>query len=129
MGALLVLFPPGSSGLYPACPFLALTGLDCPFCGGLRGSHELLTGNVVAAADQNILVPLLAVAAIAGVVGWLWGRRPGSGGGVPQPRVTQSAPMEATRTRAVWLFLLFLFLLFWVVRNIPGVPFLPSGIG
>src|SRR5687768_7002451 len=40
---------PHQPGHYPACPFLAVTGLFCPGCGGLRCAHALAHGDVPAA--------------------------------------------------------------------------------
>jgi hypothetical protein len=53
------LLDPGSSGLYPPCPFLALTGFYCPGCGTLRALHQLTLGHPVAALDLNPLMVLL----------------------------------------------------------------------
>lgn len=44
----------------PVCPFHALTGLDCPGCGGLRMTHDLLHADVAAALTDNALLLLLA---------------------------------------------------------------------
>lgn len=51
--ALIFLFDPASSSFYPSCPLRALTGLLCPFCGGLRAAHALLHGRVLEAAALN----------------------------------------------------------------------------
>ena len=53
------LLDPGSSGLYPPCPCLALTGFYCPGCGTLRALHQLTLGHPVAALDLNPLMILL----------------------------------------------------------------------
>lgn len=100
------------------CPFKAATGWDCPFCGGLRATHDLLTGQLAAAADQNLLVvAAVAVALVLVVLGVV--RRVQRGSWPPLPSVS---------TRQQWL-LLALLGVFWVVRNLPGVPFLGSGVG
>lgn len=69
--AALALRPP-ATGAYPACPWLSITGMDCPFCGGLRSSAALLHGEWAAAADYNLLVgvmvPLTLVAAVAALL-------------------------------------------------------------
>jgi hypothetical protein len=56
---------PNEPGHYPTCPFLALTDLYCPACGGLRAAHALARGDVGTAAGRNVLfvaaVPLLLV--------------------------------------------------------------------
>jgi len=36
--------------VFPACPFKLLTGWNCPACGGLRMTHDLLHGDLAAAA-------------------------------------------------------------------------------
>jgi hypothetical protein len=113
----LAVVDPNEPGHYPLCPFHALTGLDCPGCGAMRAMHDLATGHVGAALDQN----LLAVAFVPFIVGawgaWLWR----SWHGRPErpavyPRWLPPVVLVAT---LVW----------WVVRNVPGVPFLPSGLG
>lgn len=69
------LVDPHVAGRYPVCPLHALTGLWCPFCGGLRATHDLLTGQLAAAVGENALVvvgfPLLALL-------WLLRRSPPS---------------------------------------------------
>jgi len=66
----------GLSALYAAtgrgfgCPFRALTGWDCPFCGGTRLGSALLHGDVAAAFAFN---PLVFVGLVAlTVTGVLW---------------------------------------------------------
>jgi hypothetical protein len=94
------------------CPFKALTGLDCPGCGITRACAALAHGHLLQAADHNLLfVALLPVL----VFGWLaWVRASVQGKRVPMPS-------------AKFLYvLLVVALLFAVVRNLPGVPFLGS---
>lgn len=53
---------PEKPGAFPTCPSRSLLGVDCPFCGGLRGTHDLLQGRIGEALDHNLLLPgLLAV--------------------------------------------------------------------
>ena len=40
----------------PLCPFRAMTGWDCPLCGGLRAVDHLAHGQVTAALHANVLV-------------------------------------------------------------------------
>src|SRR5512147_2498651 len=69
---------PNQAGSYGFCPLHALTGLDCPFCGGLRGTHALLHGDVSTALDHNLLLPLyLGVLVAVGVMAFR-GTRPGA---------------------------------------------------
>ncbi len=61
--------PGTGTSLFPPCPSRVFLGLDCPACGGLRGTHDLLHGDVVAALDHNLLLPvLLALYAYAAVI-------------------------------------------------------------
>lgn len=62
VAALIYLYDPGSSSFYPSCPLRALTGLLCPFCGGLRAAHALLHGRVLEAVALN---PFLFAAGLA----------------------------------------------------------------
>ena len=41
---------------FPKCPFLVVTGLECPGCGSQRSFHHLLHLNVAGAFYQNPLV-------------------------------------------------------------------------
>lgn len=117
-GVLLVaLVDPGQPGHYPLCPFRAMTGLDCPGCGSLRAVHALAHGDLVAAADSNLLAVALLPLVVVGWAGWAWR----SARGLPRgPRVVPGAAVYG---------LLALVAVFWVVRNLPGVGFLPSGPG
>ena len=96
-------FVPGS---YPTCPFLALTGLQCPGCGSLRALHELAHGNVAAAIGLN-----LVAAAVAPLLAywWLrWVRRSWVGAVRPPP----AHPL------AGWILLASI-MMFAVARNLP----------
>jgi len=68
------LVDPNTPGHYPVCPTKALTGFDCPFCGGLRAIHALAHGDIVSALNHNALVALVVVPVL--VVLWVrWLRR------------------------------------------------------
>ena len=93
--------------LFPPCPFHLLTGWNCPFCGGLRMTHDLLHGDVGAAVVDNVFalvgLPLLAI--------WvLWRIRRGERA-FPLPAVA-----VITVTAVIWT----------VVRNLPGFPLVPT---
>ena len=57
--ALLIRFPPETSGFYPWCPVHALTGLWCPGCGATRAVVAFLHGHLAQALALNPLVTLL----------------------------------------------------------------------
>ncbi|KDF01872.1 membrane protein [Mycolicibacterium aromaticivorans JS19b1 = JCM 16368] len=99
---------PGS--LFPPCPFRLLTGWNCPACGGLRMTHDLLHGDVAAAVVDNgfllVGLPLLALWAV-------WRIRRGE----------RAFPLWVISVIAVaaigWT----------VIRNLPGFPLVPTLIG
>lgn len=57
--AVLYAFPPEAGWFYPRCMFHVMTGLDCPGCGGLRATHQLLHGNLRQALALNPLIFIL----------------------------------------------------------------------
>ena len=58
---------PHVSGSWGHCPFLALTGLPCPGCGGLRAVNDLTNGNLAGALASNAMAVVLVAS-----VGVLW---------------------------------------------------------
>lgn len=106
----LYLVNPSERTLFP-CPFRALTGLDCPLCGGLRMVHSALHGDLVAAADYNALaLMLLPVVAVLWLV-WTW-------------RVTRGRPSTRGVTPQWTAVAIPCLLLAWaVMRNLPVEPF------
>ncbi len=53
------MFDPEASNFFPKCPFLSLTGFQCPGCGSQRAVHQLIQGNFSGAFQYN---PLLIIA-------------------------------------------------------------------
>ncbi len=51
-------FNPTTANFFPACPFHALTGLNCPGCGLTRGFHALFQGDILTALHFNALLPV-----------------------------------------------------------------------
>lgn len=101
LGVLVLLFvrDPAVPGLFPPCPFHAVTGLHCPGCGSLRAAHCLLHGQLTDAFGWNALfvVALPLLVALRLVRRWAY-----------QPWVAWTA---------------FTVLMgYWVLRNIPGWP-------
>lgn len=108
---------PNSPGHYPVCPTRALLGIDCPGCGGLRGMHDLMHGNVTGALDHNFALIVIVPAALVLWALWAWRSWSGS-----YPPVSSSAFRWRTRAAIASLIAL---LVFGVVRNF--VPYLGSG--
>ena len=109
--AALVVRDPADSGLFPPCPFLAFTGLQCPGCGTLRGLHQLFNGQFLAALELNIVMvsalPFIAYSFLSMLAPDVTGRR---------------LPTVFVRPAWIWL-LLGGIILFWVLRNVPVYPF------
>ncbi len=115
------LVDPNQPGHYPLCPTKALTGLDCPGCGGLRAVHSLATGDLVAALDHNAFVVLvvLPVALLAWV---LWVVREWRGPATPTDTTPHPVSSSAMSSRWTLGALLAVALVFTVARNVGGVP-------
>jgi hypothetical protein len=96
----------------PVCMSRLVLGADCPFCGGLRCVGALARGDLVAAADHNLLLavvlPLLAV-------GWaIW-----------MFRTLRHLPVSAPRIPwGVWTALTVFIVGFTVVRNVGGADWM-----
>ena len=56
--------PHGHRFMFPGCPFKMVTGFNCPGCGGLRMTHDLLHLDFGAAVVDNLFLlvglPMLA---------------------------------------------------------------------
>ncbi|MGW3205048.1 DUF2752 domain-containing protein [Streptomyces sp. NPDC001135] len=98
---------PNEPGHYPVCPLYRLTGLYCPGCGGLRGAHAFVHGDLLAALRDNAL----GVAAYLGfaVLWTVWVIRAVRG----RPMRVDLGPVHLWTAGAVVL-------LFTVVRNLPS---------
>ena len=108
--AVLYTFDPRNTGLYPACPFLSLTGCYCPGCGTLRSLHVLLRGDVASAIGYNVLTVLSLP-----VIAYSFGTGAMRAFGLKAPRPVFVSP--------VWIWaLLAAVVAFWVLRNVPVAP-------
>ncbi len=107
----LYLFNPATSGIYPVCPFHALTGLHCPGCGTGRAIYQLLHGNVWAAMRLNLLAVILLPPVAYGMLSI-------------GMQFIGLKPLPSKFIPAFWIWtLLAVILLYWVLRNIPCQPF------
>jgi hypothetical protein len=108
-GTILYRFNPTQHSFYPHCQLYTLTGLQCPTCGGLRAMHALLHGHVAEAFQLNSLFVLSLPTAV--VIGARWFVRKRR-----DPAARFTVPM-----RWVWIGLA-VFIIFGIVRNLPGMP-------
>jgi len=126
LAAALLLRDPNRSGSWPPCPFLALTGVPCPGCGGLRAVHDLLTGDVVGALSSNAWAVLTTVLCVGTYAAWLASRvgasHPAqSWSGRAGTSVTAWLSAHATVLAAVWAAGL---VAFGVLRLLPSLSVL-----
>jgi hypothetical protein len=81
LAAALLVRDPHTPGSWPPCPFLALTGVPCPGCGGLRAVRDLVTGDLAGALSSNAWAVLTVVLVCATYAVWVvsraGGERPG----------------------------------------------------
>ncbi len=99
--------PPGNNPFYPPCFFKKWTGFDCAGCGSTRACYQLMHGNIAQAADHNIMLLLFIPVIVIGIVN-----------------------VFTARMQVAWqhlnkpMIVLWLILLFWLLRNIPVFPFI-----
>jgi hypothetical protein len=111
----LAVVDPNQPGHYPSCPILFVTGRWCPGCGGLRALHDLLHGQVMAAASANLLVVAMVPVTLV-----LWARWAFTRSAVID---TESRPDRSVPPWLLWSGL-GVILLFWVLRNLPATAWL-----
>lgn len=113
------LFDPTDNGdLYPTCPFLLLTGLQCPGCGSTRALAALTHGDVLGAISMNLLLAIMLPVLLFLYVRWIADTlRPPS-----KPRPHRPPP-------PTWSLVLLVvgIIVFWVGRNLPWFSFLAAG--
>ena len=102
----------GRLSFLPPCPFLALTGLWCPFCGGTRAVDALAGGDVAGALGLNAVVVVAVPLVAAEWVRWTAGRARG------RPSSFLNLPGRALAVVAVVV------VLYALLRNIPGLEML-----
>jgi hypothetical protein len=102
----LYLLNPAEYTYYPTCYLYLLTGKLCPGCGGMRGMHLLLHGNIIGALKFNLLlaavVPVGTYYLLSEFSVLLLGK--------PFPHLPHS--------KAVFYPVLFIVVLYWILRNL-----------
>jgi hypothetical protein len=92
---------------FPVCPFKALTGANCPACGGLRMTHDILHGDLGAAVVDNVFL----LVGLPMLFAWLllrWRSK--------KPLMNTPAMVVIVVAAITWT----------VVRNMPGFPLVPT---
>ncbi|MDT5094520.1 MAG: hypothetical protein QOH60_3883 [Mycobacterium sp.] len=101
-----VVDPHNRASVFPVCPFKVLTGWNCPACGGLRMTNDLLHAHLGAAVVDNVFL-LIGIPAL---LAWILWRRH-----TKKPAITVALAVVAVVTTLAWT----------VARNLPGFPLIP----
>lgn len=98
---------------YPTCPFLFLTGYYCPGCGSSRAFHHLIHGRIQKAFSYNPLMVLsipFVIYILIAEIGFYFNNKPVIRG--------------FAFTKKFYMLLLFIIMIYWILRNIPYYPFI-----
>ena len=97
----------------PPCIFYELTGLYCVGCGSGRAFLSLLRLDIYAAFRYNpllvLLLPFLMYYIIKGYISFVFGK--------------DILPFPQINSKWVCMSLLVLIVVYWILRNIPCIPF------
>ncbi|WP_018353577.1 DUF2752 domain-containing protein [Longispora albida] len=99
------------AGATPSCALKALTGFDCPGCGGTRALWYLLHGNIPEAGRHHFLAVFAVPFLVYFFVTWSWNRMFGT-----------KLPSFTISPKAIAIFLA-AWGVFSVLRNLPWAPF------
>ena len=104
-----------TTGFGLPCPFRAITGWDCPLCGGTRMGSALLHGDLQAAFLCNPLALISLL--VLGLLGGLWAVEAAGG---PAIRLPRSLAASLRRIRpGQWLALgLAVAVIYTIARNV-----------
>ena len=92
---------------FPKCPFLVVTGLECPGCGSQRSFHQLLHFNIAGAFHQNPLVVIFGPYILLGLYIEYFGGK---------DKFTQISNLLFGKVAAI--VILVIIIGFWIGRNI-----------
>lgn len=105
-------FNPNEHPFFPRCAFHAVSGLECPGCGGQRALHQLLHGNLGAALQNNALLVLMLPLGGWYLLRFIW-------------QQTTGRKLPAPFAHHLWPWALCLVVIgFAVLRNLPGFDWL-----
>ena len=102
--------PHNRAALFPPCPFKMLTGWNCPACGGLRMTHDLLHGHIATAVVDNIYL----LVGIPALLAWL---------------VFCRYTGKPVATKPMYAVIVISAIAWTVLRNLPGFPLVPTVYG
>jgi len=111
LGVLYFKYDPINNFLFPKCPLYATTGVYCPGCGSQRATHSLLHFDIVGIFKSNLLfLPAMLV------VGYHYSLT------VINKYLGKNYISILDKSKAP-IVILIIVVLFFILRNIPVVPF------
>jgi len=111
LGYLYFKFDPINNLLFPKCPLYATTGVYCPGCGSQRATHSLLNFDIPGVLKSNLL--FLPAMLLVGHHYYI---------SVVNKFLGKNYASILDRSKAP-LVILIIVILFFILRNIPVVPF------
>ena len=92
---------------FPKCPFLMITGFECPGCGSQRAIHDLLHFRISDAFNQNAIVPIALPYIFLGIYLDLFGGK-------------EKFPRLERFFFGKWagIIVIIIFISYWILRNI-----------
>ncbi|RDC54710.1 DUF2752 domain-containing protein [Pedobacter chinensis] len=101
-------FNPEVYNFFPECPFHKLFNLDCPGCGSQRAIHSLLHGDIIQAANYNLLLvmslPVLIIHFFFKVASYL---------------TKEDHDLKIWYSPVTPKIIFTIVILFWIARNLP----------
>lgn len=98
-------FNPEQYAFFPKCPFLQLTGWECPGCGSQRALHDLLHGEIASAFYHNALLVISIPFITLLLVAQAWAQK--------YPKFHNSL----NSTRVIWGCFVVI-MAWWLLRNV-----------
>jgi len=101
-------YNPIDSPFFPKCPFLSLTGFECPGCGSQRAIYYLLNYDVYRAINENFLLVAYIPYIITGYI-------------VDGEKVKNRTAIFLQKkmfTKKAIMINLYIIILWWILRNI-----------
>jgi len=102
---------PNKANFLLKCPLYATTGIYCPGCGSQRATHALLHLNFIEMFKQNLLFFFAILLLLYHLIIYL------------ANKIFKKNWNSILNYRKTPIIILFIVIIFWVLRNLPWEPF------